>query len=80
MEATPLCEACGSTGQCVHHLDYSKLSLLGKKPWKLVVLCNDCHKRIEFKEDGSKRNFKGVIDRTKTILIRRGRWDFHKKH
>lgn len=75
----PKCAICGDRAQCVHHLDYSKLTLAGKKPWKLVALCNQCHTRVEFRADGTKRNFEGVVKKTKQLLRKAGVWERYTK-
>jgi 5-methylcytosine-specific restriction endonuclease McrA len=79
IEIEPRCELCGDKSQCVHHIDYSKLCLIGKKLWKLVSLCNQCHRDIEFLEDGTKRNFEAASKRTRKLLIKNNAWEKHKK-
>lgn len=60
------CRACGQTAQCVHHTSYSKKVLLGKQDEKLFSLCNSCHRKIEFRPDGTKR----MMVETNVILER----------
>jgi len=77
IERYPACEICGKETQCVHHIDYGLNCLAGKKPWKLVALCNGCHVDVEFLQDGTKRKFESVIRRTKKLLLRSNAWEQH---
>lgn len=43
------CCACGEFARQVHHRDYSRATLLGKKLSALVTICYECHRKIEFK-------------------------------
>lgn len=74
------CEIClVNKTQCVHHLDYSMNTLKGLKLHRLVCLCNECHKRVEFNSDGKKRGIEAVFDKTKTLLKKSGMWQSHLK-
>ena len=80
LEADPLCEICGkSKAQSVHHLRYNEATLRGKNVRTLVSVCNSCHYKIEFKADGEKRTYEAAMKKTKQLLIKRGRWELHKK-
>ena len=48
------CKACGIKATCVHHLNYEVDTLYGKGLDQLVSLCESCHNKIEFDEDGNK--------------------------
>lgn len=57
LSATPDCLACGSPATQIHHIDYSKQTLLGNNHQSLVALCRTCHEHIEFDaEYGNKRS------------------------
>lgn len=58
MLADRKCKLCGSKAQVVHHKDYSKQTLLGFRPHNLVALCEACHTKIEFHDNGKKRTQK----------------------
>lgn len=52
------CRACRSAGgSCVHHRSYKRRVLEGVDDRMLVTLCRDCHRYIEFFDDGSKIPF-----------------------
>lgn len=46
---------CGDKATCVHHIDYEVDTLYGKNLEKLVSLCESCHEKIEFDNEGNKR-------------------------
>lgn len=77
LEETPKCELCGCAARHVHHMDYTQDTLQGRKPWKLVCLCAGCHKSVEFREDGSKKNHEAVYKQLKRRLKERGAWERH---
>ena len=52
----PNCLLCQKTATQVHHLDYNFETLLGLKNYRLVQLCGDCHKEIEFDEERKRDN------------------------
>lgn len=70
----PACEICGHPTTCVHHLSYSLRILRGDLLNQLVALCNDCHKRCEFDDNGRKRSFHRTNRMTKKLLKRSGAW------
>ena len=74
----PACELCGCAASQVHHLDYSHSCLIGKKPWKLVCVCDQCHRKVEYRADGSKRNFEAAMKKTRELLRKQGAWEKHK--
>lgn len=49
------CKLCGELAQLLHHLDYSRKVLEGHDMSRLVPLCHECHKKVEFNENGTKR-------------------------
>jgi len=49
------CKLCGEKANVLHHLSYSKAVLVGDKIGELVPLCDLCHTKVEFLEDGKKR-------------------------
>lgn len=49
----PHCILCQCKATQVHHLDYGHRTMLGLRPWRLVQMCGDCHKSIEF--DGKRK-------------------------
>lgn len=49
------CRCCGRPTRTVHHKSYDRVVLDGKKDEELISLCTDCHKAIEFNDDGSGR-------------------------
>jgi len=42
------CQCCGEDGNNVHHLNYSRRTLLGLSARSLVTLCGECHRHGEF--------------------------------
>lgn len=59
-KAKGMCEVCGKNEAThVHHLNYQKDTLLGKKETLvfLVASCEECHIRVEFDQNGNKRPF-----------------------
>lgn len=50
------CEVCGVNANRVHHKEYTEAVLSGDNIDSLVSLCNGCHKRIEFTNNGIKRS------------------------
>lgn len=48
------CVICKRRATQAHHVEYSYPSLIGKSPWYLVALCENCHKSIEFFQNGDK--------------------------
>lgn len=48
LERTGACFGCGRQATEVHHREYTKKALLGKKPAALVPICSCCHREIEF--------------------------------
>lgn len=55
LAAASNCELCGGSAHIVHHQRYSRAALSGEKTDLLVSLCHRCHKRVEFRSDGTKR-------------------------
>ncbi len=51
------CLICGKKHQCIHHRSYSRKVLEGLDLSALAPLCLDCHRRVEFTPDGTKRDF-----------------------
>lgn len=45
------CRGCGADAWMVHHRDYEKDTLLGKRIDSLSAICGPCHKAIEFVGD-----------------------------
>lgn len=77
LEATPRCECCGDKAQQVHHMTYTRSVLDGKRPHQLVCVCESCHVKIEFAEDGSKRSFEAGMKKAKRMLKKAGNWEAH---
>lgn len=50
------CVICREPGQVLHHISYSRDTLLGRDSRMLKVLCHACHTRIEVTPEGSKRS------------------------
>ena len=71
----PDCEVCGHPTACGHHLSYSLRTLGGDSLTQLASLCESCHKRIEFREDGRKRSFSQAHATAKKLLKRSGAWE-----
>ena len=71
LSCDPQCELCGHRAQHVHHQSYSFSTLTGRNPKGLVSICASCHQEIEFRQDGTKRNFEAVMKRTRHLLARR---------
>lgn len=74
----PKCEICGaSKSQQVHHIAYSFKVMKGNNQRALVSTCQECHCKIEFCQDGTKRNFEGTRKKTKELLKLRNGWEKH---
>ena len=81
VSADPCCEIClASKVQHVHHIAYNLQTLKGKHRRKLVSVCADCHHKIEFRPDGTKRNFEGAMKKTRKMLRRNNLWHLHKRN
>lgn len=52
------CRLCEHKATEIHHLGYGRKVLEGKTLKPLVPLCRECHERIEFTPDGTKRMMK----------------------
>lgn len=50
------CRMCTGRAQLIHHLSYGREVLEGRHLDPLIPLCEDCHKKLEFKPDGKKRS------------------------
>lgn len=48
------CVVCEEMATCVHHLSYDEDVLYGKDLDQVVSLCESCHHKIEFSDDGNK--------------------------
>lgn len=48
------CVVCSAMATCVHHLSYDEDVLYGKDLTQVVSLCEPCHHKIEFSDDGNK--------------------------
>lgn len=46
-----ICRLCGEEASQVHHRSYSKATMLGDRIDRLVALCRECHRWIEFDGD-----------------------------
>jgi 5-methylcytosine-specific restriction endonuclease McrA len=79
------CVRCGFRAWQVHHLSYDVDVLLGKRPGKLISVCDDCHRKAERNQDGSKTPHKAANIRLVGIkpsnessklglLVPQGRW------
>ncbi len=56
MLARGKCKLCGSRPDVIHHVSYSRDTLLGNEMDNLAAVCRACHKKVEFADDGSKRS------------------------
>lgn len=57
------CALCGKPGYQVHHLAYDMETLKGECLDRLATICAPCHRKIELKADGRKRNAQSVAAR-----------------
>lgn len=48
------CRICDRKARAVHHIDYSEATMIGDSLESLVSVCHNCHKKIEFNEEGKK--------------------------
>lgn len=62
------CVLCDKPAAEVHHISYDMDVLLGVDTTKLVSLCRDCHRSIEFTPDGMKRKTNDVVEVLRTLL------------
>ena len=62
------CQTCGQKASCIHHLDYSRDTLMGYRFDSLVPLCRACHERVEFKQDGSKRTVREAAAECRSLM------------
>lgn len=80
LATTDACEICRcAKASQVHHLAYNRAALTGRDRTKLVALCGECHRRVEFRQDGGKRGFEAMRKTTKKLLKKTGRWEMHLK-
>lgn len=73
LESNPNCELCDNVANHVHHQSYRLETLIGKNIKPLVSLCEPCHRRVEFRPDGTKRNFEAVMKTVRRLLQRKRR-------
>lgn len=71
------CKGCGKPASQVHHLSYGDVTLRGDRLDKLVSLCGDCHRFVEFMSPRRKLGKVSVLATAKRLtkrrrLIRRG--------
>jgi hypothetical protein len=66
-----LCRGCRARADGVHHDAYDVATLKGESLKRLYLLCDGCHERIEFDDDGGKLTFKGVRAKLATLLASR---------
>lgn len=69
-----LCVACGHIAACVHHRNYSVDTMAGRKPAKLVSLCETCHDKIHPK--GEKFREQPCDARLAQLISENGRSQF----
>ena len=50
-----VCQSCGGGGSFVHHRSYERDVLEGNADHMLTTVCEGCHSRIHFDDDGQKR-------------------------
>jgi hypothetical protein len=50
-----ICQLCGNRASVVHHRSYDNDVLLGTNDNHLISLCNECHEKIEFTNEGTHR-------------------------
>jgi hypothetical protein len=55
------CKLCGADTNIVHHINYSKDTLLGDSLDALVSVCQACHRKIEFTDKNKKRSLFGAV-------------------
>jgi hypothetical protein len=63
-----LCAGCNKKASCVHHTDYDWDTLLGLCLDALIPLCDDCHKHIEFFENGLKCSLRCANKRLRKLI------------
>ena len=56
------CITCGNLPRVVHHRSYAPSVIAGNDDSQLLSLCNDCHKAIHTRPDGTKREDLDEID------------------
>lgn len=54
------CTLCEYQAEVLHHIGYSKETLLGSDLKSIVPLCRSCHEKVEFDGNGKKRTFVGA--------------------
>lgn len=57
-ESKNCCKSCRGMANQVHHVSYARDVLEGRDLQKLVPICENCHRGIEFNQDGTKRTHK----------------------
>lgn len=67
----PICRLCGKAGKQIHHLNYSRDTLLGKKLDGMIVLCYRCHRKCEYKGGNVKRSLADTTAYTRKRLEER---------
>lgn len=75
LQINPTCQLCENDKAVqVHHLDYDRSTLEGKNSAGLLSTCRDCHERVEFHKDGTKRTAQQALIHTVKLLNRAIRW------
>jgi hypothetical protein len=54
------CCKCGAPASALHHQSYDLDTLAGRCVRHIYPICSGCHKKVEFDEDGDKRDFKSA--------------------
>lgn len=68
-----LCDKRAAT--CIHHIDYSRETMLGEKIDLMYSLCYGCHQRLEFDSTapGRKLKFSSVVSKTLRLMKAKGK-------
>lgn len=66
----PNCEICDMPATQVHHTEYDKATLTGRDATKLVSVCRQCHRNIEFTSAGNKRPLSVTKNITEKLLVK----------
>lgn len=62
------CSLCDGLAFQVHHLDYSRETLLGLNPRGLTPICRPCHEKVEMRPNGEKRMGKAAQKKYQEML------------
>jgi len=80
LDKNPFCKVCESRSNEVHHRSYSRMVMKGIDRNQLVSLCSECHRSIEYGDNGKKLSLHQANAKLDRKLNKRHSTSFGKRH